>query len=497
MTRPWRRGERTRSRRWDGRPWTLVISGGLFERLHGHLFPGDGDEHGAVIAAGIVHTHRGTRLLAREFFPALEGIDFVPSARAYKRLSPEFVSDKIRYCRDQGLAYLAVHNHGGRGQVAFSGPDLVSHERGYPALLDIARGQPVGALVFAENAVAGDIWTNDGRRRELAETIVIERNLTRLYPSKQAAPAERRALDDRRVRVYGTAGQAVLGRMKVGVIGAGGIGMPIVGHLARLGVGHLVVVDPDRVEPSNLPRLPETTRLDAVTWLADPSRPAPLRHLAARLATPKVSVARRIARRARRSIRVDAIAADVSNPAAAKRLVDCDYIFLAADSHQARAIFNALVHQYLIPGVQIGSKVEIDPSSGRVGHIFSVARPVTPDSGCLWCNGLINSVKLTEEALVPEQRAAQQYVPRTDAPAPAVITLNAVGIGPAVNDFMLAATGLLEPSETWQDYRRIEVRTGRRTTEIPRRATACADCGLGSRSIRARGDGARLPVRQG
>lgn len=495
MTRALLRRSGTGSARWDARSWTLVMGGALFERLQGHLFPGDGDEHGAVIAAGIVQTERGTRLLAREIFPARDGIDFVPSARAYKRLTPEFVNDKIRYCRDQGLAYLAVHNHGGRDAVAFSGLDLASHERGYPALLDIARGQSVGALVFAENAIAGDIWTDDGHRREIAETIVIERNLTRLYPSKQAAPAEHRALDDRQVRVYGNAGQAVLGRMKVGVIGAGGIGMPVISHLARLGVGHLVVVDPERVEPSNLPRLPEATRFDAMTWLADPSRPAPLRHLAARLAAPKVRVARRIARRARRSTRVDAVRADVSDPAAAQQLVDCDYIFLAADSHQARAVFNALVHQYLIPGVQVGSKVEVDRESGRVAQIFSVMRPVTPDAGCLWCNGLVSSSKLADEALTSEQRAAGRYVPMADSAAPSVITLNALGVAAATNDFMLAATGLLETSERAADYRRHEVRSGKRTTEMPRRSEDCPDCGTNRASVRARGDGRRLPVR--
>jgi hypothetical protein len=46
--------------------------------------------------------------------------------------------------------------------VGFSRVDLASHKRGYPALLDITNGEPVGALVFAQNAVAGSVWTRDG-----------------------------------------------------------------------------------------------------------------------------------------------------------------------------------------------------------------------------------------------------------------------------------------------------------------------------------------------
>ena len=44
----------------------------------------------------------------------------------------------------------------------FSTVDMDSHERGYPALLDIGKGVPVGALVFGRRAVAADIWMPDG-----------------------------------------------------------------------------------------------------------------------------------------------------------------------------------------------------------------------------------------------------------------------------------------------------------------------------------------------
>jgi len=103
--------------------WTLTIDQPIFEDLMGHLFPGDEDEHGAVLAAGIVTTDRGTRLLARELFKAAGGVDFVPGRRGYRMLTAEFVRDKIRYCRDERLAYLAIHNHGGRDYVQFSEPD--------------------------------------------------------------------------------------------------------------------------------------------------------------------------------------------------------------------------------------------------------------------------------------------------------------------------------------------------------------------------------------
>jgi NAD(P)-dependent dehydrogenase (short-subunit alcohol dehydrogenase family) len=295
----------------------------------------------------------------------------------------------------------------------------------------------------------------------------------RLFPQPAAAPPARAEIDDRQARIYGDAGQALLGRLKVGVIGAGGVGLPIVSHLARLGVGWIVVVDPDRVEISNLPRLPEATRWDA------------------RFRTPKVRLARRVARRARRNVRVTAIRADVAAPEAASQLLDCDWLFLAADTHRARAVFNAIIHASVVPGTQVGSKVEVDQGSGAVGAISSVVRPVRPDDGCLLCNGLINPTKLAEEALDEDDLGRQRYVAYEDAPAPSVITLNALGVAQATNEFLLSVTELLEPSSTGGYYRRYETRGERLRTERPRRDDNCLDCGSGSSSLRARGSSAR------
>jgi len=172
-------------------PWHLTIPQSIYSPLHSHLFQDDDDEHGAVIIAGVATTSRGVRLLARELHLAVDGVDYVPGKRGYRMLKADFISSHIAHCRDEELVYLAVHNHGGRDHVGFSDDDFRSHERGYPALLEITKGQPVGALVFAENAIAGDIWLPGERRVELAGANIVGSKSVKLTPSPRPRPAGR------------------------------------------------------------------------------------------------------------------------------------------------------------------------------------------------------------------------------------------------------------------------------------------------------------------
>ncbi|WP_426441081.1 hypothetical protein [Bradyrhizobium genosp. P] len=100
---------------------------------------------------------------------------------------------------------------------------------------------------------------------------------------------------------------------------------------------------------------------------------------------------------------------------------------------------NALVHQYLIPAVQLDSKIRAD-EQGRVIDAFSAIRPLHPGAGCLWCNRLIEPTLLAKEAKTDAERKAQAY--GVEEPNPGVISLNAVSAGHAVNDFLMDYLGL-------------------------------------------------------
>jgi hypothetical protein len=216
--------------------------------------------------------------------------------------------------------------------------------------------------------------------------------------------------------MFGKTGQNELANCRVGILGLGGIGSLVAEYLARLGVGHFFLVDDDRVEMSNLSRIVGAKSSDADAK------------------TSKVCVGKRMILEANNRAQVRLITDDAAKESVAKELTNCDYIFLAADSMRARLVFNALVHQYFVPGVQLGSKIRSD-REGKLVDVMSANRPVRPGHGCLWCNQLIDGNALAKEAKTDDERKAQAY--GVEEANPSVISLNAVSAAHAVNDFLL------------------------------------------------------------
>ena len=448
----------------------ILVTAKDHHRIMEHLFPGDSDEHGAVLRAGIVSNGSSVRLLIQDVRPAEFGTDYVPGRHGYRALAPTFIHREILECRNAGLAYLAVHNHGSDRRVTFSRIDLESHERGYPALLDIGRGVPVGALVYGRRSVAADIWLPDGSRRSLGTYRVIGDGITRLY----SQPRRRRgakAEHDRQIRMLGTAGQHILQASKVAVVGLGGVGSLVAEYLARLGIGNLVLIDPDEIESSNLSRVVGATQVDVEAG-----------HL-------KTQIAVRHAREMATHATLQPIADDVSRHSVAQVLRDCDFIFLAADSMRARLVVNALAHQYLIPAVQMGAKIRRGDGD-KLEDAMCAVRHIRPGTGCLWCNGLIDPTQLAIEAKSDSERKEQAY--GVQEPNPSVISLNAVAAAHAVNDFLFDFLGL-RTGEVEAAYHHFHFQRGKAQIVMPRRSPDCRECV----QRLAMGDALELPVVDG
>ena len=156
----------------------------------------------------------------------------------------------------------------------------------------------------------------------------------------------------------GTDGQARLAAASVLVIGAGGLGCPVLQYLAAAGVGRLIIVDQDVVEESNLHRQPLYTMDD--------------------VGSPKVAAARAALLRLNPTITVETLAARGTPDNAARLVADADIVVDAADSLAATYVVNDACQALARPLVS-ASAVGL---SGYVGAFCAGApsyRAVFPD----------------------------------------------------------------------------------------------------------------------
>jgi hypothetical protein len=452
----------------------LRISEGDYERLHAHLFPGDHDEHGAILLVGERHAAGQSTLAVRETH-LLEPDEFPPGIHGYRQFAAGALARLGNRAAQERLAMVTVHSHpGAHERNGLSGDDLAAHERVFPHLLDITGAASVTGVALGEASAAGESWHADGSRRELTSVQVIGASARTLRPR----PAEGLSGDlerfDRQVLLFGAAGQTRLRGLHVGVLGAGGGGSILIEQLAHLGVGQITAVDPDIVKRHNLSRIIGASERDA------------------REKRKKVHVARDHVQRIDPSIRFNAIDGDISHSHVAQRLLDCDYLLLATDTATARLVANAIAQSFLIPLIQIGAKVELR-ADGEIEQIYTAVRPVLPRRGCLSCAGLIDPILLQREAATPEQRAQQNYLGQEDVADPSVTTLNAAAAAGALNALLMSVIGQADPYLA--EHRITLTREGRVLTTTPKPDPECRWCGEGSDSRYARADISLLPSR--
>ncbi|KVK86426.1 hypothetical protein WJ47_05895 [Burkholderia ubonensis] len=438
----------------------LLFTPAIFRDVQRHLFPGDGKEHAGVLLCGW-HTRAGrTVLTTAQFLAARDGIDYTVSPQLHGRLEPLFIEEVLSQAKQRGLAYVAIHNHFSDDAVSFSCVDMASHEYGYPTLARLNSGLPVGAAVFGTASVEVDLWMPDGARLQLETARVLGRWVRHLWASPCYAP--RAVYDehfDRQLPFLRAGGQGLLAQATVGIVGVGGLGSQLIEPLVRLGIRQFVLLDPDRIDASNYSRvhgalpndLPTSTKQGAL----------------------KVDIARRLIHSIAPDATVAALSVDVALGDAHHALLGCDFVFLAADTAEARLTCNALAHQYFVPMVQVGSKVHVD-SSGQLQGVFGAVRHVRPGRGCLWCNGLIDRVALADAGKPHEQRDAEKY--GTKIRNPAVVTFNAEVAGRALNEFLRCYATPAPVHEAATDYTLLDLLDGERELVEPTRSVDCPFC---------------------
>ncbi len=152
----------------------------------------------------------------------------------------------------------------------------------------------------------------------------------------------------------GYEGQIKLKHSTATVVGAGGLGTPILQRLVSMGVGNIRVVDRDTIDLTNLHR--------QILYRDED------------VGEPKVEVAAKRLREMNASCKVQAIPASVNHTSAPSIVEGSDVVIDALDSVSARYALNVACVDQSVPFVTGGAV-------GVSGQVFSVM----PDSACYNC----------------------------------------------------------------------------------------------------------------
>ena len=162
---------------------------------------------------------------------------------------------------------------------------------------------------------------------------------------------------------------------RVAVIGLGGGGSHVAQQLAHIGIGHVLLCDPDSVELTNLNRLIGATPEDA------------------KQSELKVRVAERHLRAINPELQLDVMPSKWQ--LAANALREVDVIFSCMDSYGARQDIEATARRFLIPLIDIGMDVHVVDGKPSITGQIIVSIPEGP---CMKCLGFLTDRVLQIEA---------------------------------------------------------------------------------------------------
>ncbi len=405
----------------------IVFTARIWSEIENFFFP-DGQnlrkEKAGFAVCGISKSRNQLELLVREFIPLdSSGID--KNTEVGIQVKPEKVIELINKSYPRGFCLLEIHSHPWKGKASFSSLD----ERGTAEMVNYLFPQfpesPYAAIALTFNSLTAQVWYKKNKietklKNFSKEDIVFQKN-------------SKNRRFDRQKTFFGDKVQGLIENLTVGIVGLGGTGSHISQQLAYLGINNFVLIDPDKVELSNLNRLVGASEKD--------------------LRKEKVEVIKRHIQFINCKAKVIRIPRPVYEKESIVALKEVDFLFGCVDNDAARVIINNISMAYLIPYIDLGSDINLLPN-GSVesagGRVFCVH----PDGPCLLCSeGEINQEEVKNE--LSSRKVLMENVSRGYAQnrisRPAIISVNGLISSQAVTEFIYFIMGITRPVKFWYE----------------------------------------------
>lgn len=466
-------------------PDDLVFAAGSLTALRAALLHGAPLESAAfVYARPVPRPMGGWRLVAYDSW-ILQTDDYAQRSAVSIELSPALVARALQRARADNASVVLVHTHPVLGTVLPSARDLAGEHVLVPALQRRIPEVPHARLILGVdhlNAVIFPPQAPDSldsmpnvkvhasmvmpttvsrplRVLEVGETLIVNEDHRLRVATSGTNSDEADELEfDRQIRAFGAGGQHRLASLRVAVVGVGGTGSVVVQQLAHLGVGSLLLIDPDTLDRTNLNRVVGAARSD--------------------VGRAKVAIGGELVARVNPDVRTEVLQADVRDAVVVRRLLDTDFFFGCTDSHGSRAVLTQFAYQYSLPGIDLG--VAIQAAGGRVSHVSGRVQMLAPSLACLLCAGVLDPEAVRRDLLSDEARATDPYIVGAAVLQPAVISLNSATASLAVSMFLAAVTGMPLASR----HQRLRFDVGKTSSVSTTPAPTCPWCSAHGYALR-------------
>lgn len=396
------------------------------QELRSHLHPGDGREAAAWMLCGRRRdAERGILCARRVFSVPHADTRRTKASVTWRTSSLHPLLEAASSLESPAIVHVHSHPMGARGfSVVDDAADRVLHP-------DLAKiwddDQPNASLIMLpDGELIGRTYVQ-GKFFPLDGIFVIGNRIVR-HP--QSAAGDPRPFQASHQQALGAGTTALLNTLRVVVVGCSGTGSIVIELLARLGVGELILIDPDLVQERNLNRIVNSRYSDA-----DREEP-----------TSKVdSLARAIKHNlgpnAPRILTLKGTLAEHWRIAAT-----ADVVFGCTDSAEGRMHLDLLCHHYVVPYIDVGVDLRADGQDGLCYAGVAIQYLVPGGDSLLSRHGYRMSV-VEAEAMRREnpelyaEHVKHGYIEGVEEDRPAVISVNAQAAAMAVNELLARLHG--------------------------------------------------------
>ncbi|GET20669.1 ThiF family protein [Prolixibacter denitrificans] len=401
----------------------LRISGIHYRELKQYLYPGDGKEAIAIGLCGRLTLKDETIFTVHKIFP-IPYSDCIVREELFLDWKTDRIQPILVEAEKNGYSVLKIHSHPS-GYSNFSNTDDDSDLKLFESVFGwtLNTKNHLSAIMVPDGRILGRIIDDKLTFHAISSVSIISDDIKRFEQNNDEG-LQKREVDIRNIQAFGEGTYQILKKMSVAVIGCSGTGSPVIEQLARLGIGKLVLVDPDVVEEKNLNRIINATQEDAVKR----------RH--------KVEVLKNAIMSFGFGTEVTTYSDNLyNNMEAIKTVASCDFIFGCVDTVDGRHLLNLISNYYLTPLLDIGVRLDAD-GKGGIESIHGTVNYVTPGRASLLKRGLYTPEDLLSAGELrknPEHYAnleKEKYLKKAKTDSPAVISVNMFYASLAVNDFL-------------------------------------------------------------